>query len=51
MGRLAQPSDIGNAVAFLLSPLSSFITGSTLTIHGGGERPAFLSAANAGNQV
>ena len=51
MGRLALPSDIGYAVAFLLSPLSSFITGSTLTIHGGGERPAFLSAATAGNQV
>ncbi|MFZ2238440.1 MAG: SDR family oxidoreductase [Gordonia amarae] len=51
MGRLALPSDIGNAVAFLLSPLSSFITGSTLTIHGGGERPAFLAVANAGNQV
>lgn len=51
MGRLARPADIGHAVAFLLSPLASFITGSTLTVHGGGERPAFLDAANAGNQV
>lgn len=51
MGRLARPADIGAAVAFLLSPAATFITGSTLTVHGGGERPAFLSAANTGNQV
>lgn len=51
MGRLARPEDIGNAVAFLLSPLAGYITGSTLTVHGGGEKPAFLAAANAGNQV
>ena len=51
MGRLAQPSDIGNAVAFLLSPLASYISGSTLTVHGGGEKPAFLSAGNADNRV
>lgn len=49
MGRMATPEDVGNAVAFLLSPLAAYITGSTLTVHGGGERPAFLDAANAGN--
>lgn len=51
MGRMAQPADIGNAVAFLLSPMSEYITGSTLTVHGGGEKPAFLDAANAGNDI
>ncbi|GAA4664731.1 SDR family oxidoreductase [Gordonia humi] len=51
MGRLALPSDVGQAVAFLLSPLASYITGSTLTVHGGGEKPAFLDAANSGNAV
>lgn len=51
MGRMAQPADIGNAVAFLLSPLAEYITGSALTVHGGGEKPAFLDAANAGNDV
>ncbi|MFZ2512631.1 MAG: SDR family oxidoreductase [Gordonia sp. (in: high G+C Gram-positive bacteria)] len=51
MGRMARPADIGNAVAFLLSPLAEYITGSTLTVHGGGEKPAFLDAANAGNDV
>lgn len=51
MGRLATPVDVGSAVAFLLSPLSGFISGSTLTVHGGGELPAFLSAATADNHV
>ena len=51
MQRLAMPEDVGNAVAFLLSPLAGYITGSTLTVHGGGERPAFLAAATADNKV
>ncbi len=51
MGRLAMPEDVGNAVAFLLSPLAGYITGSTLTVHGGGEKPAFLAAATAGNPI
>lgn len=51
MGRLAHPEDVGNAVAFLLSPLAGYITGTTLTVHGGGEKPAFLAAATAGNTV
>ncbi|WP_026917479.1 SDR family oxidoreductase [Gordonia shandongensis] len=46
MGRLARPADIGSAVAYLLSPVAGFVTGSTVTVHGGGERPAFLAAAN-----
>lgn len=46
MGRMAEPVDVGRAVAFLASPLAGYITGSTLTVHGGGERPAFLDAAN-----
>ncbi|GAC68100.1 SDR family oxidoreductase [Gordonia soli] len=51
MGRLASPVDVGNAVAFLLSPLAAYVSGSTLTVHGGGEKPAFLQAATAGNDV
>ncbi|MDG3011488.1 SDR family oxidoreductase [Rhodococcus sp. D2-41] len=47
MGRMAQPEDIGNCAAFLASPLASYVSGSTLTVHGGGERPAFLAAADA----
>jgi NAD(P)-dependent dehydrogenase (short-subunit alcohol dehydrogenase family) len=46
LGRLALPQDIGDACVFLASDLASYISGSTLTIHGGGEKPAFLGAAN-----
>jgi NAD(P)-dependent dehydrogenase (short-subunit alcohol dehydrogenase family) len=44
LGRLAQPRDIGDACLFLASPLASYVSGSTLLVHGGGERPAFLGA-------
>ena len=44
-GRLATPRDIGEAAVFLASPLAAYVSGSTLEIHGGGERPAFLAAA------
>lgn len=49
LGRLARPEDIGRSVAFLISPLASYVSGATLQLHGGGERPAFLDAANAEN--
>ncbi len=47
LGRLADPRDIGDACLFLASPLASYISGASLLVHGGGEKPAFLSAANA----
>jgi len=46
LGRLAEPDDIGRCVAFLASPLASYVSGATLLAHGGGEVPAFLAAAN-----
>jgi NAD(P)-dependent dehydrogenase (short-subunit alcohol dehydrogenase family) len=45
LGRLAAPEEIGQCVAFLASPLASYVSGSTLTAHGGGEVPAFLASA------
>jgi NAD(P)-dependent dehydrogenase (short-subunit alcohol dehydrogenase family) len=45
LGRLAEPEDIGDACLFLASPLSSYVSGSSLLVHGGGEKPAFLAAA------
>jgi NAD(P)-dependent dehydrogenase (short-subunit alcohol dehydrogenase family) len=47
LGRLAEPREIGACVAFLASPLASYVSGATLLAHGGGERPAFLAAATA----
>jgi glucose 1-dehydrogenase len=38
-GRLGQPEEIGRGVAFLCSPGSDYITGSTLTIDGGIQLP------------
>jgi NAD(P)-dependent dehydrogenase (short-subunit alcohol dehydrogenase family) len=45
LGRLAEPRDIGDACVFLASPLAGYVSGATLLVHGGGERPAFLAAA------
>jgi NAD(P)-dependent dehydrogenase (short-subunit alcohol dehydrogenase family) len=35
LGRIGQPVDVAGATVFLLSDLSSFITGSTITVDGG----------------
>ncbi|WKK24736.1 SDR family oxidoreductase [Streptomyces olivoreticuli] len=44
-GRLAEPDEIGAAAVFLASADASYITGASLLVHGGGERPAFLDGA------
>jgi len=45
MGRLGEPADVADACLLLASPLARFVTGATLLVHGGGERPSFLDAA------
>ena len=35
MGRMAQPSEIADAIAYLVSPMASFITGAALVVDGG----------------
>ncbi|MCX4761242.1 SDR family oxidoreductase [Streptomyces sp. NBC_01275] len=50
LGRLAQPADIGAAAVFLASDAAAYITGASLLVHGGGERPAFLDAATANKE-
>ncbi len=41
MGRVAEPADVGNAVAWLASDLAAFVSGANLAVHGGGELLAF----------
>ncbi|WP_330228178.1 SDR family oxidoreductase [Nocardia sp. NBC_00508] len=50
LGRMARPDDIGSCAVFLASPLAAYVSGATLLVHGGGERPAFLAASTAEQQ-
>jgi len=43
-GRTATAGEVADAVAYLASPASAYVTGTNLVVHGGGERPAFLAA-------
>jgi len=47
LGRLAKPSDIGWAAAFLACDMASYISGAALAVHGGGEPPSYLEASSA----
>jgi len=44
-GRLGTPEDLAQACRWLTSPLASYVSGSSVWVHGAGERPAFLAAA------
>lgn len=44
-GRLGEPDEVAAACLFLASPRAAYISGATLAVHGGGERPAYLDAA------
>jgi len=47
LGRFGTPQDIAGICLFLASPLAAYVSGANLVVHGGGERPAFLSAVEA----
>ncbi|MEU5092722.1 SDR family oxidoreductase [Streptomyces sp. NPDC021356] len=51
LGRLAAPADIGDACVFLASDRAAYISGASLHVHGGGERPAFLDATDVNQQA
>ncbi|MBK3638806.1 SDR family oxidoreductase, partial [Streptomyces sp. MBT97] len=51
LGRLALPADVGEAAVFLASDAARYISGASLLLHGGGERPAFLDAATADKET
>ena len=42
IGRLAWPGEIGDVCVYLCSPLASYVSGASIEVHGGGDRPPFL---------
>jgi len=49
LGRLGEPRDVADVCLFLASPLAAYVTGASILVHGGGEKPAFLAAAKPGS--
>ena len=49
MGRMATPTDVANACAYLASDLAAYVTGADLAVDGGGEVPARYVVAQAGS--
>ncbi len=45
LGRMATPRDVGNVAVMLASPLAGYVSGASIEVHGGGEAPSFLAAA------
>jgi NAD(P)-dependent dehydrogenase (short-subunit alcohol dehydrogenase family) len=44
LGRMGEPDDVADACLYLASPWARYVSGACLTVHGGGEAPAFLGA-------
>ena len=45
VGRMAETSDVADACLFLASPMAAYVSGTSLLLHGGGEKPAYLDAS------
>jgi len=45
--RMADPEDIGDVCVFLSSSMARYISGASILVDGGGERPAYLDASTA----
>ena len=44
LGRLGDPNEIADVVLFCASPMASFMSGTSVPVHGGGEVPSYLLA-------
>lgn len=47
LGRMGRGTDVAAAALFLASPLAAYISGARIEVHGGDERPHFLSVVAA----
>ena len=45
--RMGEPRDVGDTCLYLASSLASYVSGSSVLVHGGGEKPAFLAVAKS----
>ena len=45
LGRMGVPEEIADVVVFCASPLARWVSGCTIPVHGGGEKPGYLSAS------
>ena len=45
LGHMAEPAEVADAVLAMASPLFRHASGANVVVHGGGERPPFLGAA------
>jgi len=43
-GRMGTPEDVAGLCLALASPVTSYVSGAVIVAHGGGERPAYLTA-------
>ena len=46
LGRMADPTDVADVCFFLASPLARYVSGANVVVHGGGEPPPYIDAAN-----
>jgi NAD(P)-dependent dehydrogenase (short-subunit alcohol dehydrogenase family) len=45
--RMGNAQDVAQACLYLASPLAAYVSGATIAVHGGGERPVFLVLARS----
>ena len=48
LGRMGTPEDVAGATLAICGPLTSYLSGANIVLHGGGEWPAFQRAAAGG---
>ena len=45
LGHMAEPAEVADAVLAMASPLFRHASGANVVVHGGGERPPYMDAA------